>query len=59
MSVKLKTSMFRDLLYLHEVIIHKQINAAAIKNGIRHRLKSLLKSKTKRTPMLLPIILEI
>lgn len=32
---------------------------SAIKNGIRQRLKSLLKSKTKRTPMLLPIILEI
>ena len=27
--------MFRDFLYLHEVIIHKQINAAAIKNGIK------------------------
>lgn len=32
---------------------------AAIKNGIRQKLKSLLKSKTKRTPMLVPIILEI
>lgn len=32
---------------------------SSIKNGIRQRLKSLLKSKTKRTPMLLPIILEI
>ena len=32
---------------------------AAIKNGIRQKLKSLLKSRTKRTPMLVPIILEI
>lgn len=32
---------------------------AGIKNGIRQKLKSLLKSKTKRTPMLLPIIIEI
>lgn len=32
---------------------------ANIKNGIRAKLKSFLKSKTKRTPMLLPIIQEI
>ena len=32
---------------------------ANIKNSIRTRLKSHLKSKTKRTPMLLPIIQEI
>ena len=32
---------------------------AAIKNGIRQKLKAFLKSKTKRTPILLPIILEI
>ena len=32
---------------------------AAIKNSVRQKLKSLLKSRTKRTPMLLPIILEI
>ena len=32
---------------------------AAIKNGIRQKLKAFLKSKTKRTPVLLPIILEI
>lgn len=30
-----------------------------IKNGIRSKLKSFLKSKTKRTPMLLPIVQEI
>lgn len=32
---------------------------AAIKSSVRQKLKSLLKSRTKRTPMLLPIILEI
>lgn len=32
---------------------------AAIKNSIRQKLKSFLKSKTKRTPILMPIILEI
>ncbi len=32
---------------------------AAIKNGIRSFLKTYLKSKTKRTPMIMPIIVEI
>lgn len=35
MSVKTKTALFRDLLYLKEVISYKQINAAAINNGIK------------------------
>ena len=35
MSVKLKASLFRDLLYLHEVIFYKQISSAAQKNGIK------------------------
>jgi ribonuclease J len=32
---------------------------AAIKSGIRTSLKSFLKNKTKRTPMIMPIIIEI
>ena len=32
---------------------------AAIKNGIRSSLKNFLKNKTKRTPMILPIVIEI
>lgn len=31
----------------------------SIKNGIRSKLKSFLKAKTKRTPILVPIIIEI
>ena len=30
-----------------------------IKNEIRHRLKDFLYQKTKRTPMILPMIIEI
>ena len=32
---------------------------AGVKNGIRTALKSFLKSKTQRTPMILPIVIEI
>ena len=32
---------------------------AGIKNGVRSALKTFLKSKTKRTPMIMPIIIEI
>lgn len=32
---------------------------AAIKNGIRSTMKGFFKSKTKRTPMIIPIIIEI
>ena len=32
---------------------------AGIKNGIRSNLKSFLKNKTKRTPMILPIVIEL
>lgn len=35
MSIKLKSSLFRDLLYLNEVIKYSQINAAAEQNGIK------------------------
>lgn len=35
MSVKSKSSLFRDLLYLHEVISCKQISKAANNNGIK------------------------
>lgn len=35
MSIKLKAILFRNLLYLNEVIKHSQINAAAEKNGIK------------------------
>ena len=48
MSVKLKTSLFRDLLYLHEVIRHKQISAAAQKNGIKaSNLSTIIKNLEK------------
>ena len=32
---------------------------AGIKNGIRSALKTFLKSKTKRTPIIMPIVIEI
>ncbi len=32
---------------------------AGIKNGIRTSLKSFLKNKTKRTPMIIPIVMEV
>ncbi|MBQ8870197.1 MAG: LysR family transcriptional regulator [Alphaproteobacteria bacterium] len=35
MSIKSKTILFRNLLYLNEVIKFSQINAAAEKNGIK------------------------
>lgn len=35
MSVKLKSSLFRDFLYLRDVVNCQQINAAAEKNGIK------------------------
>lgn len=35
MSVKAKTSLFRDLLYIQEIILHRRISAAAEKNGIK------------------------
>ena len=34
-------------------------NYANIKNGLRSALKGYFKTKTKRTPMILPIIIEI
>ena len=35
MSVKSKTTLFRDLLYFKEVVAAQQISAAAEKNGIK------------------------
>ncbi len=35
MSVKTKSILFRNLLYLHEVITHNNINITAEKNGIK------------------------
>lgn len=35
MSVKVKISLFRDMLYFKEVVIERQITAAANKNGIK------------------------
>ena len=35
MSIKLKASLFRDLLYVNEVVKFSQINAAAEQNGIK------------------------
>jgi len=32
---------------------------SSIKNGMRQKLKAFLKGKTKRTPMLIPIVMEI
>lgn len=32
---------------------------ANIKNGIKTKLKSFFKSKTKRTPVIIPIVIEV
>lgn len=50
MSVKAKTSLFRDLLYLREVIIYRQISAAAEKNGIKSsNLSRIVKNVEQHT----------
>lgn len=35
MSVKAKTALFRNLLYIQEIILHRRISVAAEKNGIK------------------------
>ena len=48
MSVKMKTSLFRDFLYLHEVITHGKISSAALKNGIKaSNLSNIVKNLEK------------
>ena len=50
MSIKLKSSLFRDLLYLNEVIKFSQISAAAEKNGIKaSNLSKLIKDLEELT----------
>ncbi len=45
MIIKTKAALFRDFLYLHEVIKHHQISAAAMKNGIKaSNLSKLIKN---------------
>ena len=45
MSVKLKVALFRDLLYLREVICYGKISAAAEKNGIKpSNLSAIIKN---------------
>lgn len=50
MSVKSKTYLFRDLLYLQEVIKHKQICSASAQNGIKaSNLSKIIKSIEEQT----------
>lgn len=50
MSVKSKSSLFRDFLYLQEVISCRQISSAALKNGIKSsNLSKIIKSMEELT----------
>lgn len=49
MSVKSKTAIFRDLLYLQQVIACRRLNAAAEKNGIKaSNLSNIIKQMEQR-----------
>ena len=49
MSVKLKSAIFRDLLYLHEIISNGQLSSVARQNGIKASNLSKLMKELEQT----------